>query len=214
MRLVPILTIAVLATAGVLVAPGAEAACEGPGISATISPDGALVVHGSGFGIQCYDAGEPPEGEGPLGPPARDITVVVRQSNVEFLVARGDADTDYTFHVEITDPPPMAGDVRVEARFANQEGFNSYLIATEEVNLPASESVTAGTQVVNFASHATSVDEGHSGNDVSSRGIPATQAEGKSGGLITSASALLAGLLLGAGGMVLWSRRQNATTCR
>jgi len=214
MRFIPMSAILALSTAAVLAAPEAQAACVGPAISATISTDGALVVRGSGFGTECYDANVPPDGEGALGPPARDITVVVRQFDVEFLVARGDAETDYTFQVEVTDPPPMVGDVGVEARFANQEGFSSYLIATDEVNLPESQSVTAGTKVVNFADQATGVDENPAGNDVYSSATPTTQAEGTSGDLVRVVPGLLAGLLLGAGGMVFWSRRQSSANRR
>lgn len=135
MRFIPMSVLLLVATAAVLVAPEAQAACAGPAISATIGSDGALVVDGQGFGTECYDANEPPEGEGALGPPARDITVVVREPGGEWLVAQGGAEADYTFHVEVADPPPLTGKVRVEARYASQAGFTSYHVPSAEVNL-------------------------------------------------------------------------------
>jgi hypothetical protein len=212
MRFMSVSVVLSVAAAAVLVAPEAQAACAGPVISATTRSDGALVVDGQGFGTECYDANEPPEGEGALGPPARDITVVVRESGGEWLVAQGGAEADYTFRVEVTDPPPITGTVRVEARYPRQVGFTSYYVASADVTLAGSESLTGGTQVMTFGQTSTDAAELSSGVGASSTTKPSSeiQTDGRSGYMATSIWALFVGLIVGSGVIALWNRRQNS----
>lgn len=90
----------------------AGAACAAPYLiyeGGEIDRGATLAVEGAAFGDNCYDTDPPPPGEGALGnPPLRDIEILVRQGDAEFLVATGDADRDYGFAVEIIVPSQLA----------------------------------------------------------------------------------------------------------
>ena len=98
----------------------AGAACVGPQLSydvAPVAPGQVVRVTGEYWGTDCYDTGNRPRDEGVLGPPQPDIEVVVLQDGVGQVVARGDADVDYRFVVEVPITGPLhAGTVIIVAR--------------------------------------------------------------------------------------------------
>lgn len=205
-----------LAVAGsVLVAPMAHAACAGPEITALVQADGVLVVEGEGFGTDCLDSGPPPEdGEGMLGPPARDVVVVVRHDEREFLVAQGDAAEDYTFHVDVR-PPPRAGEVLVEARYAAQEGSTSYRIANAAVTLPNTERFSGGRTVVTFGDEPGDLPKATSNaHNRTPATTPPTSPEpmGSLEDLVAPPLALIGGVVLGVLSTRWRSDRQSAGT--
>ena len=74
-------------------------------------------VTGEYWGTDCYDTGNRPRDKGVLGLPQTDIEVVVLQDGVGPVVARGDADADYRFVVDVPIPGPLhAGSVIIAAR--------------------------------------------------------------------------------------------------
>lgn len=200
------------ASASLLVAPAAQGDCIGPGITATIGLDGELVVRGKGFGTQCYDGPPPPDGQGTLGPPASDISVVVRQQGVEWQVALGDAEADYTFQVE-AEPPPLAGVVDVEARFADQRGLLSLSVASTDLTLPASGSLTGGTTVTPFGEQSTEAAETSSRTVASKSDTPGpgSRVERVSTPVITTGLGFLAGLLVSIVAVVYCQRRRSTS---
>jgi hypothetical protein len=100
----------------------AAADCSGPSISVTpgvVEPGDTITVRGSAWGDNCYDSGPPPEGQGFLGRPARGIEIWLVTGNHRYLLAHGDADTDYQFVVEVIVPFELRpGEKRVLARLA------------------------------------------------------------------------------------------------
>lgn len=109
-----------LLPAVVAVSPSA-ADCSGPLFdhrSGAVDRGSTLVVTGFGWGDDCHDTGDPPAGEGVLGNPLTDIEVVIRQGEVEHLVAIGFADENYEFEVEVPIPvdlEPGPVEVRVDS---------------------------------------------------------------------------------------------------
>lgn len=90
----------------VMTSPSA-ADCSGPLFdhrSGTVDRGSTLVVTGAGWGDDCHDLGDPPAGEGVLGKPLTDIEIVLRQGEVEHVVAIGFADENYEFEVEVPVP--------------------------------------------------------------------------------------------------------------
>ena len=87
----------------------AGADCAGPSVTYATAPvarGGTVAVAGQGFGDNCYDTGPPPEGEGILGKPQRDLLILFVQDGQELLVAEGAADEEYEFTVDV--PVPLA----------------------------------------------------------------------------------------------------------
>jgi len=139
--------------------PAAQASCYGPRLEATVEPSGQLVVAGKYFGTNCYDTGDPPTGQGILGPPATDIALVMREApiddlGIEWQIAQGDANADYTFEVDVS-PPPVSGSVTIEARFAEREGLTSFLVASVDVTLAESVNAAPGATVATFGRQPT-----------------------------------------------------------
>jgi len=96
------------------------ASCVGPRISyevAPVSPGQVVRVTGEYWGTDCYDTNRPPQGVGNLGEPRTDIEVVVLQDGNGPVVARGDADQDYRFVVDVPIPGPLQpGTLTIAAR--------------------------------------------------------------------------------------------------
>lgn len=89
----------------------ASAACVPPTVEYDTGPvdrGGPVNVRGSHFGDDCYDAGSPPPGVGPLGDPVEDIVVSVVQGDRSVIVAKGSADRQYTFDVTFSLPSALA----------------------------------------------------------------------------------------------------------
>ncbi len=63
-----------------------------------------MTITGQNLGDDCLDTGTVPEGLGPLGNPLTGLTIVISQGTREFLVATGNADSDYAFQVDIVVP--------------------------------------------------------------------------------------------------------------
>lgn len=116
------------AVAGLGAASPAAADCAGPTVRhevGTFDRGGTLLVEGLAFGDNCYDTGPPPDGEGVLGKPRRDISVFVVQGAEEHLVAEGAADGEYNFSVDVVVPAALAaGDADVVVRYA--DGAEAY----------------------------------------------------------------------------------------
>lgn len=116
-------------TATTTAAPPVEASCIGPmlqvsdaAVTGPVDRGQTLVVTGLGWGDDCYDTGVPPGGQGTLGHPLRNISIVFVQGDRQLVVARGDADRDYAFRVRITVPPSLEpGPVRLVARHGSQD---------------------------------------------------------------------------------------------
>jgi hypothetical protein len=111
--------IAVLA-AGLLAFPVAVAAsCVAPELSYTggpVRPGDTVRVVGQYWGDDCFDTGPPPAGQGTLGLPRQGIAVVFEQNGTQTVVARGNADGDYQFQVDVTVPQTAAlGEARLAA---------------------------------------------------------------------------------------------------
>lgn len=85
----------------------AAADCAGPRIryeASEVAPGDQVTVVGELWGDNCYDTGPPPDGEGVLGVPADDIELVFVQGADRIVVARGAADDEYAFSVDVTIP--------------------------------------------------------------------------------------------------------------
>jgi hypothetical protein len=111
-----------LATALVgLDVPAAGADCSGPQIECTagmVDRGQEITVTGRGFGDSCYDTGPPPPGVGAMGQPLDDIDVVITQAGVDHLVAKGEADAEYEFEVDVVVPARLEpGEARLQVRW-------------------------------------------------------------------------------------------------
>jgi hypothetical protein len=121
MRQVRVLVSSFLVGGSILVAvEPAAASCISPSIGydvVAVSPGGSVRVTGDGWGTDCYDQGNRPSGVGNLGEPRTGIEVVVLQDGVGPVVARGSADTNYRFAVDVPIPPDVhAGTLTIAAR--------------------------------------------------------------------------------------------------
>lgn len=105
----------------------ASASCVGPQLSyggGQVRPGDTVPVVGQYWGDDCYDTGSPPEGEGGLGLPRRGIVVVFQQGSTQTVVARGNADADYEFQVDVMIPETaVAGEARLAAWAGDEEEF-------------------------------------------------------------------------------------------
>ncbi len=114
------LVLGLVVASAVLGVGAAGADCVGPEITYDVRPVAAgqvVRVTGEYWGTDCYDTGNRPRDEGVLGPPQTDIEVVVLQDGVGPVVARGDADADYRFVVDVPIPGSLhAGTVIIVAR--------------------------------------------------------------------------------------------------
>lgn len=85
----------------------ADATCSGPRLEYETGPvvrGETVTVTGAAYGDNCYDTGPPPAGEGVLGDPLEEIEVLIVQDDQRIVVARGAANDDYEFEVEVTVP--------------------------------------------------------------------------------------------------------------
>jgi hypothetical protein len=71
-----------------------------------VARGGVLTITGQNFG-DCLSSGTVPGSVGPLGTPLVGLAIVIDQGDREFLVARGSADSDYEFEVEIVVPEEL-----------------------------------------------------------------------------------------------------------
>ena len=98
----------------------ASASCVGPTIrldQGDVSVGDIIEVEGLAWGDNCYDTGPPPEGEGSLGNPRSDISIVLIQGDVEIIVANGNADGEYAFLASVTVPDGLIpGEFSIETR--------------------------------------------------------------------------------------------------
>lgn len=116
-----ILALLLLTLTAVMVAPSpASADCIGPGISigdGDVRRGEFLRIVGEGWGDNCYDTGAPPDGQGTLGKPLRDIEIAFVQNGKETVVARGSADGEYRFEALVAVPSTLRpGPARLVAR--------------------------------------------------------------------------------------------------
>jgi hypothetical protein len=84
-----------------------SADCSGPTIRytpGTVSRGDIVTVQGFGWGDNCYDTGPPPSGQGVFGVPVKDIAISFVQGNKLVRVARGAAEGDYRFEVDVRVP--------------------------------------------------------------------------------------------------------------
>lgn len=86
----------------------AGASCAGPHLDSTLIPGEVLrgqeiVVHGEYFGYMDASNGS----ECPLGTPRSDIEIVFVQGGDDTVVARGSADHDYEFLLEVVVPSSL-----------------------------------------------------------------------------------------------------------
>lgn len=118
---------AVLAAGPLAVPVTASASCVGPELaydSGQVRPGDTVRVVGQYWGDACFDTGPPPAGQGVLGLPRQGIEVMFEQGGTQTVVARGNADADYQFHVDIVIPHTAApGEARLVARATDEEQF-------------------------------------------------------------------------------------------
>lgn len=211
--------------AALLVVSGGPAAadCIGPTVevaSREVVRGGELVIHGSGWGDNCYDTGHPPAGEGVLGLPLTGIGVYIVQGNDEWLAATGEADAEYEFEVTVVVPTDLrTGAAEVQARYEGDAAYSPdpWFLVTDAPALSATGAAVAtfgprpltATSIASATSTppATSTDgtppsTGVAAGDESNEGAPSTS----SSSLIAAAigPALVA---LAAAGFVVRSRR-------
>jgi hypothetical protein len=110
-----------LLVASVALGVGPSAAsCVGAQISydvTPVSPGQVVRVTGEHWGTECYDTGNQPRGVGSLGEPQANIEILVLQNGAGPVVARGDADHDYRFVVDVSIPGPLqTGTIAISAR--------------------------------------------------------------------------------------------------
>ncbi len=105
----------------------ALASCVGPELSyggGQVRPGDAVHVVGQHWGDDCFDTGRPPAGQGALGLPRTGIVVLFEQGGTQTVVARGDADAEYRFQVDIVIPETAAlGAARLMARAGDEVAF-------------------------------------------------------------------------------------------
>lgn len=215
--------------AALLVVSGGPAAadCIGPTVevaSREVVRGGELVIHGSGWGDNCYDTGNPPAGEGVLGRPLTGIGVYIVQGNDEWLIATGEADAEYKFEVTVVVPTDLqTGAAEVQARYEGDDAYSpdprllvedapalsatGATVATFGPRPLTATSIASATSPPASAPPATSTDvtppsTGVAAGDESTDGAPSTS----SSSLIAAAigAALVA---LAAAGFVVRSRR-------
>ena len=141
-------------TAVVLTSPMAspqpvEASCVAPAFKfkpARVARGGVLTITGQHFGDDCLDTGTLPPGVGPLGQPLTGLVIVIDQADLEFVVAMGSADSDYSFRVEVVVPSGLApGDASVQLLGANVARL------TTDVPLVISSASPTGSAVATVA---------------------------------------------------------------
>ena len=118
-----------LITLGPIGAAPVAADCSGPTLRFAphdVDRGGTLSVTGSGWGDNCYDTGSPPDGEGVLGNPITGIEILIKQGSKEWLVARGSADDQFGFSIDIRVPTDLTpGEAELTARHSLDIGvFN------------------------------------------------------------------------------------------
>lgn len=149
----PLVVLLLLASASLALLPSPAAAdCLGPTIR-RIEPavrGEVITVRGYAFGDNCYDTGPPPAGEGVLGVPVPDVELFVAQGDGEVLVARGAANADYEFSVDIVVPPRLSpGPARVVARWGTDRSAEQ---ALEVLTDPPVAEPPGTTPIVPFGS--------------------------------------------------------------
>ena len=161
-----------LAVASVVLGAGpAGADCVGPEVTydvAPVAPGQVVRVTGEYWGTDCYDTGNRPRDEGVLGPPQTDIEVVVLQDGVGPVVARGDADADYRFVVDVPITGPLhAGAVIIAARADDPRPQFAFGPEMPVVDVSTAAVTATPTEPVAFADSpnpvASSGDEGATG---------------------------------------------------
>lgn len=132
---------------GLLCVPvAAVASCAAPEFvydGGPVHPGDTVTVVGQYWGDDCYDTGNQPAGEGVLGLPRTGIVVVFVQGGTETIVARGDADTEYQFRVDVVVPETaVSGQARLVARVGDWDGYDAsrgaLTVASDGDDSPAS----------------------------------------------------------------------------
>lgn len=141
----------VLGTATLTVgAAPAGADCVGPTLHhppAAVARGATVTLTASGFGDNCYDTGPPPDGEGILGRPVTGIGIFVARDGKETLVARGDANPDYAFTVDVVIPPDTTpGEAHLVARWTTGQAGQA-----EQAVIGSSPGKTGGLTITDAA---------------------------------------------------------------
>jgi hypothetical protein len=138
---------AALCSVLVVIGRPVAADCGGPTIEITqreVAPGDVV----TGWGDNCYDANDPPPGEGVLGVPIDGIEIYIVQGDSEWLVANGSADVNYAFEVTVVAPVELTpGEAEVQARLA--EGV-AYIPDSRFVVIDAPPPSVVDTTVVTF----------------------------------------------------------------
>ena len=143
-------TMAAVVLAGPMASPHpAEASCVAPVLRfkpARVTRGDVLAITGQNFGDDCIDTGTLPPGVGPLGQPLTGLVIVIDQADLEFVVATGSADSDYSFTVEVVVPSGLApGEATVQLLGANVARL------TTDVPLVISSASPTGSAVATVA---------------------------------------------------------------
>lgn len=115
-----------------------------------MAPGDQVTVVGQSWGDNCYDTGPPPEGQGVLGVPAEDIEIVFVQGSDQTVVARGAADDDYGFAVEITVPPAAVPGTAWLRASATGAPYPGPLSSEPLILVTASDDPSAEVEVATF----------------------------------------------------------------
>ena len=139
----------------VLLCGPAGADCSGPAIryeAGSVVRGSTVPVEGRWWGDACWDDGRPPPGQGLLGRPITSIEIVVVQEPVEIIVARGTADEDYAFAVDVVVPAELEpGPARLIARW---DGGRAAAMTGESL-VVTDDPPIAGTEATSFGPGAT-----------------------------------------------------------
>ncbi len=138
--------VAALSTAPLLSHQPVAASCAAPTVQvkpARVARGGVLTVTGQHFGDDCLDTGTLPPGVGPLGNPLTGLVIVIDQGTDEYVVARGSAESDYTFTVDVVVPAALEpGDATLALLGAGDARLNTDL-ALVITNATAGDGVAA-----------------------------------------------------------------------
>ena len=227
-----LLTLVALIIGVVVLQEPAGADCAGPTLAfetGEFARGASIAVIGSSFGLECYDTGPPPPGEGLLGPPIQDIEILFVQGDSEWVVATGDAGNDYGFRVDILVPlDAEPGDGRITARFLSD--WEPWIQTTEAVTItdaapvvdewamatfgPAAEPSGGSTEVIESTTTTALTTTSTSPPSTTTEPIdgadPENGTDGDTG--TTRATGIAVGILIVAaavGGLLVLSRREG-----
>ncbi len=143
----------------------AGASCVAPVVEfkpTKVARGGTLTVSGQYLGDECLDTGTLPQGVGPLGAPLTGLSIVIDQGSNEFVVAKGSADSSYSFHVDVVVPQKLDPG---EATLSVLSGGDGRLTASPSLVISSASPVGSADVTVATFGPPTTPDTQPSGTD-------------------------------------------------